>query len=163
MEITNLIGHLKREAGLFRDLISTLHRETECMVGRDYKGLYETIGQKDQLAMRIGAATGGRQKLLREALAALGGKSEGEVNLSAVIELSGSRAEALDDAQKTILSLASTVKEINALNSRLAESSLGNVVKTLAFLGNFMQPSTYKATGSFDGFAVKGTRLSEGA
>jgi hypothetical protein len=38
-----------------------------------------------------------------------------------------------------------------------------NVSKTLGFLGNFMQPSTYKATGSFDGFAVKGSRLSEGA
>ena len=28
---------------------------------------------------------------------------------------------------------------------------------------NFMQPGTYKASGSFDGFAVKGSRLSEGA
>ena len=59
--------------------------------------------------------------------------------------------------------MASTVKEINLLNSRIVESSLGNVVKTLCFLGNFMQASTYKATGSFEGFAVKGSRLSEGA
>ena len=105
MENKDLIGHLNREAELFRDLISTLHRETECMVGRDYKGLYETISLKDQLAMRISASSGGRQRLLREALAALGGSVEGEVNLSAVIELSGPGGAALDEAQKTILSL----------------------------------------------------------
>jgi len=163
MEITNLIGHLEMEADLFRELVSTLHRETECMVGRDYRGLHEVIGLKDHLAMRIGAAAQGRQKLLWDALSALGGMSEGEVNLSAVIALSGARSGELDEAQKTVLSLASTVKEVNALNSRLVESSLGNVVKTLSFLGNFMQPSTYRPTGSFEGFAVKGTRLSEGA
>ena len=163
MEIKNLISHLFREAELFRDLISVLHRETECMVGRDYKGLYDTIGQKDHLAMRISAASSGRQALLKEALASLGGSCAGEANLSAVIELSGSKGIALDEAQKTILSLASTVKEINGLNSRIVESSLGNVIKTLGFLGNFMQPGTYKASGSFDGFAVKGSRLSEGA
>lgn len=163
MENENLTGHLKREIELFKDLIAVLHRETECMVGRDYKGLYETVSQKDLLAMRIHAATEARQPLLKEALAALGCAPGQEVNLTSLIEMAPASAPVLEECQKTLFSLASTIKEINGLNSLIIESSMESVARTLGFLGNFMQPSTYKATGSFDGFAVKGSRLSEGA
>lgn len=163
MENENLIGHLKSEVELFKDLVAVLHRETECIVGRDYKGLYETVSQKEHLAMRIYAAAEARKPLLKEALAVLGGAPAQEVNLTSLIELAGAKAPRLEECQKTLLSLGSTIKEINGLNTLIIESSMENVAKTLGFLGNFMQPSTYKATGSFDGFAVKGTRLSEGA
>lgn len=162
MENENLIGHLKREVELFKDLICVLHRETACIVERDYKGLYETVSHKEHLIMRIQAAGEARQALLKECFAALGGAPSLEANLTSLIELAGD-FPGLDECQKTLLSLTSTVKEINGLNSLIIESSMENVAKTLGFLGNFMQPSTYKATGSFDGFAVKGTRLSEGA
>ena len=163
MEIKNLIGHLKSEIELFKDLISVLHRETECIVARDYKGLYETVSQKEHLVMRIQAAGQARQPLLKEGFSALGGAPVQEANLTSLLELAGESAGGLDECQRTLLSLTSTVKEINGLNSLIIESSMENVAKTLGFLGNFMQPSTYKATGSFDGFAVKGSRLSEGA
>jgi flagellar biosynthesis/type III secretory pathway chaperone len=163
MEIKDLIGHLNREIELFKDLISVLHRETECIVARDYKGLYETVSQKEHLAMRIQSAAGVRQPLLKECFTALGKESAREANLSILIELAGIKGAPLDECQKTILSLTSTIKEINGLNSLIIESSIENVTKTLGFLGNFMQPSTYKSSGSFDGFAVKGSRLSEGA
>ncbi|MBI2399593.1 MAG: flagellar protein FlgN, partial [Deltaproteobacteria bacterium] len=158
-----LIGHLKREIELFKDLICVLHRETECIVGRDYKGLYETVSQKEHLAMRIHAATEARQPLLKEGMAAFGAAPAREVNLTSLIELATASAPVLEECQKTLFSLTSTIKEINGLNSLIIESSMANVAKTLGFLGNFMQPSTYKATGSFDGFAVKGSRFSEGA
>jgi flagellar biosynthesis/type III secretory pathway chaperone len=163
MEIKDLTGHLNREIELFKDLISVLHRETECIAGRDYKGLYETVSQKEHLAMRINSAAGARQPLLKKCLAALGGDPAQEANLTNLIDLAGSKGASLNECQKTILSLTSTIKEINSLNSLIIESSIENVIKTLGFLGNFMQPSTYKASGSFDGFAVKGTRLNEGA
>jgi flagellar biosynthesis/type III secretory pathway chaperone len=163
MEIKDLIGQLDREIELFKDLISVLHRETECIVGRDYKGLYETVSQKDHLLKRIYSASEARTPAIKECLAAFGGQSSGEANLTALIELAGERAMGLEDCQKKLLSLTSTVKEINGLNSLIIESSMENVSRTLGFLGNFMQPSTYKSSGSFDGFAVKGTRLSEGA
>lgn len=163
MEIKDLIGHLNREIELFKDLIPVLHKETECLVGRDYKGLYETVSLKEHLVMRINAAGSVRQSLIRNTLAAFGGAADSGANLSAIIDLAGSKASGVEECQKTLLSLASTIKEINRLNSTITQSSLDNVNKTLGFLGNFMQPSTYKASGSFDGFAVKGSRLSEGA
>ncbi len=163
MEIKDLIDRLDREVELFKDLISVLHRETECIVGRDYKGLYQTVSQKEHLLKRIHLSSEERAAALKECLAAFGAQGAGEANLTALIELAGERASGLEECQKKLLSLTSTVKEINGLNSLILESSMENVSKTLGFLGNFMQPSTYKSSGSFDGFAVKGTRLSEGA
>lgn len=163
METKNLIGHLKKEAELLKDLIQVLHKETECIVSRDYKALYETVGAKEHLVMRVNAAGGARNALIAECFAALGGSSNGEASLSSVIELAGANGIALDECRTNLLSLASTVKDINSLNSIITESSMQNVTKTLGFLGNFVQKSTYKATGSFDGFALKGSRLSEGA
>lgn len=162
MEIKNLIDHLNREIELFKDLISVLHKETECIAGRDYKGLYETVSVKEHLIMRINGALSIRGKLLKEALSAAG-STQGEATISALAGLAGKDASAIDSCQKTLYSLTTTVKEINRLNSVIIESSLDNVTKTLGFLGNFLQPSTYKPTGSFEGFALKGSRLSEGA
>lgn len=163
MEIKDLIDHLNGEAGLLKDLVAVLHRETECIVARDYKGLYETTGQKEHLVVRINASGGERDRLLRGCLASRGAKESDSPAVSTLVELAGKDAPELDECHKKLLSLSSSVMEINRLNSVITESSIGNVAKTLGFLGNFLQPSTYKASGSFEGFAVKGSRLSEGA
>ncbi len=159
MKTKDLIGHLRSEIELFKELIAVLHAETECMVGRDYKGLYEAVSGKEQLVMRINSASGTRKRLLIECFPSTGAPEE--ANLTSLIELTGNGA--LAECQKTLLSLASTVKEINGVNRLIMESSMENVTRTLSFLGNFMQPGTYKPTGSFGELAVKGARLSEGA
>lgn len=163
MDIRNLIGHLDKEAALFKELISILQKETENLVTRDYKGLYETVSQKEHLAMRISALGRTRQDLLSKAAIALGCCEGSAATLSSVIERAGLESGALEDCRKSILSLTSSVKEINSLNSLVAGGSLDNINKTLGFLGNFLQTSVYKPTGAFAGFAVKGSRLSEGA
>lgn len=163
METKDLIGHLNKEADLLKDLIQVLHRETECIVARDYKGLYETVGAKEHLVMRINAAGCARGVLIAECLTALGAPSGKEATMTSVMEHAGQEGGVLEDCRKRLISLSSTVKDINKLNSIITESSMQNITKTLGFLGNFVQPSTYKATGSFDGFALKGSRLSEGA
>lgn len=161
MKTKDLIGHLRTEIELFKELIAVLHAETECMVGRDYKGLYEAVSGKEQLVTRINSASETRRRLLRECLESIGADMPVEANLTALVELTGNGA--LVDCQKTLLSLASTVKEINGVNRLIMESSMENVTRTLGFLGNFMQPGAYKSTGSFGEPALKGMRLSEGA
>lgn len=163
MEIKFVAEHLKKEIGLYKEFIAVLQKETENIVGRDYKGLYETAGLKEGLIIRIERASRSRAVLMHEAAATLG--IQGETKLSFIIEkLSGDLKEELLESQATILSLLESIKEINSLNSLVVKESLDNINKTLGFLGNFMPATVYNPTGAFEGsYSVKGARLSEGA
>lgn len=157
-----IIDHLKKEIALYKEFIPVLQSETENLIGRDYKGLYETVSQKEHLIVQLDSMGRQRQRLLRDAAEALGIK--GEVNLSAIIEKAGyPDNEELKRHQSMILSIFESVKEINKVNSLVVKGSLENIKKTLGFLGNFMHKANYKSSGAFEGIDLKGTRLSEGA
>ncbi|MBI1911722.1 MAG: flagellar protein FlgN [Deltaproteobacteria bacterium] len=162
MEIQLIIDHLVKEIALFKELVTILQIETEDLVSRDYKGLYETISRKEHLLVRIGSMGKIRQKLISDCANGLG--ITGEQNLTSIIDKTGgSRTEELKNCRDTIYSLAESVKELNDLNSKVIKGSLENISKTLGFLGNFLPNSNYKASGAFEGFAIKGSRLNEGA
>jgi len=163
MEITLLAEHLKKEINLYKEFIAVLQKETENIVERDYKGLYETAGLKEGLIIRIERAAGARGVLMHEAAQTLG--VEGELKLSSMVErLSGGIQEDIIKSQSTILSLIESIKEINKLNSLVIRESLDNINKTLGFLGNFMPATVYNPTGAFDGsYPSKGARVNEGA
>ncbi|MEK6531445.1 MAG: flagellar protein FlgN [Deltaproteobacteria bacterium] len=162
MELKLLIGHLSKETELFKEFVSVLQKETENLVGRDYKGLYETISRKEHLLIRFEVLSSARQELMQAAAKSLG--IAGDVNLSRIIEMSGGvdRAE-IKRLQTTILTLLDSIREINKLNSLVVKESIENINKTLGMLANFMPAGTYSQSGSYQGIAVKGSRLSEGA
>lgn len=162
MEITFLAEHLKKEIGLYKEFITVLQKETEDIVGRDYKGLYETAGLKEGLIIRIERAGRSRGALMHEAAVSLG--VGGELKMTSIIDkVSGSLRDDLAKSQSTILSLLESIKEINRLNSLVVKESLDNINKTLGFLGNFMPAAVYNPTGALEGtYSVKGSRLSEG-
>lgn len=163
MEINLVIEHLKKEIDLFKEFISVLQKETENIVGRDYRGLYDTVGLKENLISRIETAGGLRAKLIGEAAEALG--VNGEPSLTALIEkTSGVIEDTLRESQSTLLTLLESVIEISRLNTAVVRESLDNINKTLGFLGNFMPATVYNPAGSFAGsYSLKGSRLSEGA
>lgn len=163
MEINLVIEHLKKEIDLFKEFISVLQKETENIVGRDYRGLYDTVGLKENLISRIETAGGLRAKLIGEAADALG--VNGEPSLTALIEkTSGVIEDTLRESQSTLLTLLESVIEISRLNTAVVRESLDNINKTLGFLGNFMPATVYNPAGSFAGsYSLKGSRLSEGA
>ncbi|HEY4707758.1 MAG TPA: flagellar protein FlgN [Thermodesulfobacteriota bacterium] len=163
MEIDRLIGHLNGEIRLCKELVSLLQRETEAIVSRDYRALYEIVGQKEHLVTRVNAQSEARADFIRAALAFLGAPQE-EPSLAAVIEMvRGPARQDIENCRSTLQTLASSIKELNSLNARVIENSLENVRKTLGFLGNFLQPSVYKPGGKMDEFAPKGSRLNKGA
>jgi flagellar biosynthesis/type III secretory pathway chaperone len=163
MEMNPVIEHLKKEIDLFKEFISVLQKETENIVGRDYKGLYDTVGLKEHLITRIETAGGLRAKLIGEAAEALGVKND--PSLTALIEkTSGVVKDSLKECQSTLLTLLDSVMEISRLNAVVVRESLDNINKTLGFLGNFMPATVYNPAGSFAGsYSLKGSRLSEGA
>jgi flagellar biosynthesis/type III secretory pathway chaperone len=158
-----LIGHLKIEIALCKDLIAVLQRETESIVARDYKALYEAACEKEGLVRKVNASAGARTRHVEEACAFLGIQADGGQHLDRIIERGGALASEIDGCLKTLASLAASIRELNELNSLAISSSLENVKKTLGFLGNFLQPSAYKPGGGAEGLAFKGSRLSKGA
>lgn len=164
MEIERLIGQLNAEIRLCKELVSLLQRETEAIVSRDYRALYEIVGQKEHLVMRVNSQSDARADFIRAALSFLGAPEGQETSLAAVIERADGRLKhEIEDCRSTLQTLASSIKELNGLNARVIENSLDNVKKTLGFLGNFLQPSVYRPGGKMDELALKGSRLNKGA
>jgi len=164
MDLRALTNHLEMEAGLFKELIAILQTETENLIHRDYKGLYETIYRKDHTLVQIEVQGGVRLKLMEDAASRLGMEPVTDgVDLSSIIErVGGDEKDALMESQKRLLSLIETVMEINKLNSLVVKGSLENINKTLGFLGNFQPKSIYRSSGTFEGVSIKGSSLNEG-
>lgn len=130
MEITFVAEHLKKEIGLYKEFTEVLQKETENLVGRDYKGLYETACLKEGLIIRIKRASRSRGVLMHEAAATLG--IQGDAKLSSIIEkLSGDFKEELLESRATILSLFERIKEINSLNSVVVKEFLSEAVSAV--------------------------------
>lgn len=163
MDISGIPAHLRKEIELYKEFIPVLQKEMECVVARDYKTLYETIGAKESLLLRILAMGRKRSDMLNEAAMALGIK--GEVNLTAIMEKTqGPLKSEIGECQATILQLMETIKDLSRVNSITIANSLENIKKTLGFLSNFMPSASYGPTGAFDGgLTSKGVRLSKGA
>lgn len=166
MDLSAIEAHLTKEESLYKELVSVLQAETENLVSRDFRALYETVGRKEHVLKRIELASVERGRLVTEAARTLALKPgpENESALSAVIERSGPSKAALESKRNIIISLIESIKELNHLNGLVVKGSLDNINKTLGFLGNFLQSGVYRQSGAFDGFgAVKGSHLSEGA
>lgn len=155
--------HLEKEAALYKELISVLQKETQDLVGRDYKALYDTAARKETLVLRIQAMGAARARLFNEAAESLGMDKKG-INLSSIISAitDGSEKRSLKGLQEKLISLADTIKELNSVNALVVKGSLDNIIKTLSFLGNFMPVSNYLPNGSKSGLVIKGAHLSEG-
>ncbi|HAO93639.1 MAG: hypothetical protein A2X99_06620 [Deltaproteobacteria bacterium GWB2_55_19] len=166
MALSAIEAHLTKEESLYKDLVDVLQTETENLVSRDFRALYETVGRKEHILKRIELSGAERLKLVRDAAGKLGLKPgpKGEFTLSEIIERSGPSADALESKRNIIISLIDSIRELNHLNGLIVRGSLDNINKTLGFLGNFLQTGVYGQKGAFDGFAsVKGSHLSEGA
>lgn len=162
MEIQPLIEHLNKEISVYKEFIAILHSETENVVARDYKALYDTICGKEHLLARIGSFGGERRELM--SAAARAGGLEGGATLTSIMEKAREplRTE-LKGRQATIFSLIESIKEINKVNSIAIKGSLDNIRKTLGFLSSFIPNANYNPTGTFGGIEVKGGRLNKGA
>ncbi len=162
MEIQLLIDHLKKEISVYKEFIAVLHSETENVVARDYKGLYDTICRKEQTLARIGSF-GAQRRGLMSGVARANGLEDGASLTSIIEKVQGPYSAELKGCQAAIFSLIESIKDINKVNSIAIKGSLDNIRKTLGFLSNFIPNVNYKPTGTFDGIEVKGGRFNKGA
>ncbi len=162
MMVKALIEHLEKEIVVYRSLVEVQQVETENLTSKDYRGLYDTIGRKEHLLLKVASLSKTRASLMEGVDSELGGESI--VNISGILErISGPEHDRLKECQSTVLTLVDTIKEINKVNALFVEGSIENIKKTLGLLGNFMPKSVYKPTGDFYSNTFKGTNLSEGA
>lgn len=164
MNITDITEHLDKEAGAYKEFISVLQKETECLVSRDYKGLYEAAGAKEALLTRIQKLVDRRSALIEGCARAMSIDCPPSDLISSILaSASEGQREAFINSQSAVSNLIDTIKEVNRVNSLVIKGSLEHINKTLGFLGNFMPGSVYKPSGAFGEIPMKGSRLSEGA
>ncbi len=163
MMVKALIEHLEKEIEVYRNLVEVQQTETENLISKDYRALYETIGRKEHLLMKVATMSKARAVLMAGIEKELG--AESIANISGILERIGDGAEydRLKECQAVVLSLVDTIKEVNKVNALFVEGSIENIKKTLGLLGNFMPKSVYKPTGNFYSNVPKGANLSEGA
>ncbi|MBI5344097.1 MAG: flagellar protein FlgN [Deltaproteobacteria bacterium] len=161
MVIRQLIEHLEREIALYKELITALQKETENLVNRDYKGLYDTVNHKEHILVRIDSIGPSRIYLIQEAAKAIGIKDRPSLSLIVERIESGASVE-LERCRRTAISLIESIQEINSLNSIVVKGSLDNINKTLGLLGNFLPSGVYTSNGAFGSINLKGYQLSEG-
>ncbi|MBE9529021.1 MAG: flagellar protein FlgN [Proteobacteria bacterium] len=162
MMVKALIEHLEKEIVVYRNLVEVQQAETENLTSKDYRGLYETIGRKEHLLLKVSSMGKDRARLMES----IAGEFEGKdiVNISGILEqIGGPEHDRLKECQSAVLTLVDTIKEINKVNALFVEGSIENIKKTLGLLGNFMPKSVYKPTGDFYSSTLKGANLSEGA
>jgi len=164
MNMTNIIEHLGKEAAAYKEFISVLQQETECLVSRDYKGLYEAAGAKEALLSRIQRLVDARASLLKAFASSLSLEGPAEKAVSAMLaSVQPEQKAAFIKSQLIVSNLLDTIKEVNRVNSLVIKGSLEHINKTLGFFGNFMPGIVYKPSGAFGEMQMKGSRLSEGA
>lgn len=164
MNMTNIIEHLGKEAAAYKEFISVLQQETECLVSRDYKGLYEAAGAKEALLSRIQRLMGARAALLKAFAQSLSLEGPAEEAISAMLgSVPPEQKKAFIKNQSIVSNFIDTIKEVSRVNSLVIRNSLEHINKTLGFFGNFMPGVVYKPSGAFGEIPMKGSRLSEGA
>jgi flagellar biosynthesis/type III secretory pathway chaperone len=165
MDITHIINHLGSEATAYKEFIAVLQEETECLVSRNYKGLYETAGNKQALLSRIKKLNETRAALLARSARGLDASADGTAAaVSAIIDSAPPhQKEEFLRLHDSLGSLIDTIHEVNKVNSLVIKGSLEHINKTLGFFSNFMPGTVYKPTGAFGDISLKGSRLNKGA
>ncbi len=166
MRLDRLIERLRDEVALYEEFISTLQSETECLVSRDYRKLYDTVCRKEGVLARMCASGQARLKEMEAAAADL--NLSGPVTLTSILRsaefLNLAEIRELKRLRDAASSLIESIKELNKLNSLVAEGSLENINKALSLLRGFMPNFTYSSHGDYHGVVCcKGQTLIKGA
>ena len=166
MRLDRLIERLRDEVALYEEFIATLQAETECLVSRDYRKLYDTVCRKEGVLARMCA--GGQARLREMEAVAADMDLSGPVTLTSILRsaefLNWAEIRELKRLRDAASSLLDSIKEINKLNSLVAEGSLENINKALGLLRGFMPGSTYSSHGDYHGvLSRKGQTLIKGA
>lgn len=162
MKTRDLIAHLKGEAETYREFIGVLQAETENLVSRNYRGLYETTSRKEALMARIEGSARVRSELMEGAAREFGVEADGKLSTLAGAAPAPFASE-LSSLRDTLSTLIESIREISRVNASVVSDSLENVNKALGFLSSFRPSTVYKPTGAFDTVELKGSQLSEGA
>lgn len=157
-----LSQHLGKEISCYKDFIPVLQQETDNLINRDYKALYETVARKEGFLVKIASLGRTRIELMEEA-AGEAGLSGDDVKLSRIIENTDQPlSDELTELRSKVLSLMESINEISRVNTLVVEGSLENINKTLGLLSNLAANKTYSPKGAFHQMELKGSRLNEG-
>lgn len=120
-EITTLFMQI---AGLYTEILALSKEKQQVLIAAQPDALESVIAQEEALLLRVQETEVQRGELLQKMAAASGRKRE-DLTLSLLIELAQPQQQvALKQIQERLERVIGELKEVNALNTRLAEKAL---------------------------------------
>ncbi len=159
-EIEGILGSLKEEIALHREVVSLLEGDRSLLVELAVKELEESNARKAFVALRIGEAEAERMKLLQKVAEAMG-RDPKELRLRDIIALSpGPLAGELEASRQSLQELAGRAAELNERNLRLIHRSLLLFEGTLSAIRRGLEgPGRYGPRGLCEGGELNGRFL----
>ncbi len=163
MLVLELIELLKKEIGLYENLMQILQDEKALLVKRSSEEMYAIVNKKETAISRIKMVDDVTQDCMKR-LAKEKGLNPEEVKLSNIITCEvPPYSTMLEACQSKLVSIAHSIKELNEINGRVINMSLENVKKSLNFLKGITNSlETYKPSGKLAPSSIGAVSISKG-
>ncbi len=144
---SDLLEILEKEVGLFRDFLSLLQRERQCMIDLSLDKLHDCHNEKETIIFNLTVLEDARSELIYDIH---GNHNSGTAPvLSAIIEKAPLRyKKGMESCQSNLKSLVESIKEINQINGILADRAINYTRNSLSFLNRLIsQLPVYHSSG----------------
>lgn len=154
---SDLLEILEREVTMFRDFLSLLQKERQCMIDLSLDKLYECHNQKETIIFNLRVLEDARAELISEIHD--NNQADPAATLSVVIDKAPLRyKKGMEACRSNLRSLVESIKEINQINGILADRAINYTRNSLSFLNRLVsQLPVYQASGRIGQETVVGT------
>jgi len=156
----SLIELLQREIEIYRCILDSVVHEKKILLKPSLDKIYESNARKETLILKAKLLEEVRSGIVKKIAAALG-KSEQDVNLSALALAAGKdRGKLIRESRSVLSPLLQEIQERNENNKLLLDSSLVFVRSSIHFINDLLSPSTgYLETGRINTLSRNGRLL----
>lgn len=145
----NLLEVLEKEVDLYKDFLSLLQIERQCMTDLSLDRLHECSNQKETLILNLQILEEARKDII---ILILNGHYSTPPTLAKIIETAPVRyKKGLEACRSNLISLINSIREINQINGILAERVINYTRNSLAFLNRLAHElPVYHASGRME-------------
>lgn len=154
---SDLLEILEKEVGLFRDFLTLLQRERQCMIDLSLEKLHECHNHKETLIFNLKVLEDARVEII----SGINGNAQTDSadTLSVIIDKAPLRYKrGMETCQSNLKSLVDSIREINQINGILADRAINYTRNSLSFLNRLMsQLPVYHQSGRIAQESMVGT------
>jgi len=146
----NLVTNLDELVKLYRLLLDCVRKEKDLLISTDLEKINENTALKEQIIFKIRSLDGLRVNYATELANLLGADSENVRLLELAQKMGGAQGDKLRLFHSTLELIIKRLSDLNAENSKYAESALKNIDTAMnGFKDTLMGQKTYQNKGKY--------------